>query len=154
MATSQPPVMLGSGVSPHFELSMKVMREIYFTVNSDLISLSLATSWSAVSLYVHWMARHGFAVHDVPSLNKMKGVSSHPAAFSPLLLLVPACCCAHRTLSQPLVLSPVALGSFEVTPEGHCGYGLGLGPAFENSPKRSYCCFLPRELVMRVMKHS
>lgn len=49
-ATSQPPVQRGSSVSPHFELSVKVMREIHFRVSSDLVSLSLATSWSAVSV--------------------------------------------------------------------------------------------------------
>lgn len=131
-ATSQPPEPLGSGVSPHFELSMNVMREIHFRVSSELVSLSLATSW---------LARHAFAFCDVPSLNKTEGVSSHSAAFSPLLLLVPACCCARWTLSKPSVLRPVALGSFEMTAEGHCGYGFELGAAFENSPKRSYCCF-------------
>ena len=65
---------------------MKVMREIHFRVSSDLVSLSLATGWSAMSSCARWLARHGFAFRDVPSLNKTEGVSSRSAAFSPLVL--------------------------------------------------------------------
>lgn len=86
-------------------------------------------------------AKHGFVFHAVPSLNKTKGVSSCSVASSPLVLLVPACCCARWSLSEPSVLSPVALCSFETAAEGHCGYGLGLGDAFENPSERSYCWF-------------
>lgn len=94
-ATSQRSVLLGSGVSPHFQLSMKVVRKIHFRVSSDLVSLSLATSWSAVSSCARWLPRHGFAFHDVPLLNKTEGVFSCSVAFFPLVLLIPACCWAR-----------------------------------------------------------
>lgn len=51
-ATLQLLVPLGSSVSPHFGLFMKVMREVHSMMSSDLVSLSLAASWSA-SLCVH-----------------------------------------------------------------------------------------------------
>lgn len=65
--------------------------------------------------------------------------ASPPAAF--LVLLVPVCCCARCSLGKPSALSPVAPCSSEITAEGHCGFGLGLGAVLESSPERSRCCF-------------
>lgn len=87
-ATSQPPVLLGGSVPPCSGLLLKVMREVQLRVRSELLSPSLPASRSAGS-HAGWP---GMALPSV--LNKTEGVSSHSAAFSPLVLLVPACCCA------------------------------------------------------------
>lgn len=96
-------------------------------------------------LFRGWERRSSEPSPDHPLPSSRPGCPLAVTAASPpvvfLVLLVPVCCCARCSLGKPSAHSPVAPCSSEITAEGHCGLGLGLGAVLESSPERSRCCF-------------